>query len=187
MRIFFVTAILGANATFAQSFYCGFGGGYGIATGKTNDFDNKKTNYNAAANTYEYIAHPNSLGKGRNESVYIGYMFSNNMALELGGSFMQGISVTVKGEFHDNVSDYHEKRKHVLSANMNRIVPSIKISTGRKQLYPYITAGVIIGVGGKMEDAVTIETWGTGSNNIDMEAKAEYILSVSFCSIMCLT
>jgi len=83
-------------------------------------------------------------------------------------------------ELHDNVNDYHDRRQHSFSGNLNRLVPAIKIITGQKNIHPYLLAGAIIGFGGKLTDHMTVETWGTGSNNFDIDVKVEYTQGMSY-------
>jgi len=75
----------------SQHLYCGFGGGYGVGTNKTDDFDDVKINYYSSADVYQYKSLPTSLGTGYNECVYVGYLFRNNIGLELGAFFFKAL------------------------------------------------------------------------------------------------
>ncbi len=164
----------------AQGLYIGVGGGYAIGANKTSDFDGKKTNYYSTYTTSETISKPNSLGGGYGTLVYVGYLFKNKTGIEIGSSFLHGSDISMTFEAHDHTVDYNQKSKHVLSGDMVRLIPALKMSTGNGIVHPYLIAGVIIGFSGKVTDKISSSSWGSGGPNYSTEAKVEYTKGLSY-------
>lgn len=83
-----------------------------------------------------------SLGEGFNVGAAYGYMFNDNIGIELGISYFSGRSQTLHIPRPSESS-----RREGLSAQMVQIVPSVVLRGGFDKLDPYIRLGMLMGVG----------------------------------------
>lgn len=148
LAIFF--SFISISFTQAQSVYMGIGGGYGFAAAKQSFFDDYKTNASSSGSIYTQTAHPFSLGKGINTGLYAGYMFNKNLGTELGFSYLIGSKNVFTDEYNNSTIPSSSKTEDEWRGRMIRIVPTIRMTAGEKKLRPYMKAGLIVGVGGKL-------------------------------------
>lgn len=154
----------------AQGVYMGLGGGYGFAAGKQSFFDDYKTTVSATGTTtQEVTTHPFSLGKGINTGLYAGYMFNKNVGAELGIGYLIGSKNVFTDEYNNNSAfPSSSKTEMTWKGRMIRLVPTIRMTAGEKKLHPFMKAGIIIGVGGKVyDDMHTVNTTTTSSTVTD--------------------
>lgn len=141
VSLVFVFSLL-TTTLFAQGPYVGVNVGYGFNMGSQNinginDYI-KKNDWR----TYDQI--DVSFGKGLNLGVAFGYMFNENIGLELGISYLIGAKTIANYKSSDEVRDY------TLSSNMLRINPSLIIAAGFEKINPYAKVGMVIGSGSAM-------------------------------------
>lgn len=177
-HVIFSTILIGAfsiSSIQAQGVYLGLGGGYGFAAGKQSFFDDYKTTNSSSGSTTEVTAHPFSLGKGINAGLYAGYMFNKNVGAELGVGYLIG-SKTVFTDEYNNTSAFPSSSKTEMTwkGRMIRLVPTIRMTAGEKKLLPYMKAGLIIGVGGKVYDDMHTVNTSTTSNTVTEESWEYY-------------
>jgi len=155
-----IAIVLFANNILAQGAYVNVNAGYGIGMATQNleifDFYNTKTD-----GTIETLEQVNvSLGKGLNFGGAFGYMFTKNIGVELGVSYLLGGKSTAALQFPFGRAEFS------LSANMLRFTPSIVISSGLDGIVnPYAKLGLIVGTGSVLYEYeyrdvdVDIEKW----------------------------
>ncbi|MFI5150026.1 MAG: outer membrane beta-barrel protein [Bacteroidia bacterium] len=134
--------------SFAQGLYVGIGGGYGFAADKQDLGQNITT----APGTTTYASNSFSLGKGTSIGVYGGYLFNKNIGAELGAAYLIGNTTSTTEESLDASSIITLKSTHSLKGSMLRLAPSMRIQYGEKRLHPFVTAGLIIGLGSQITE-----------------------------------
>ncbi|HLC82440.1 MAG TPA: outer membrane beta-barrel protein [Bacteroidia bacterium] len=151
----------------AQGVYMGLGGGYGFAAGKQSFFDDYKTTVSATSTSQTNTSHPFSLGKGVNAGLYAGYMFNKNVGAELGVSYLIG-SKNVFTDEYTNTGPFPSSSKTEMTwkGRMIRLVPTIRMTAGENKLHPYMKAGLIIGVGGKVYDDTHSESTSSSTTTV---------------------
>jgi opacity protein-like surface antigen len=123
----------------AQGAYLNLGAGYGIGMAGQN------LGTNETYNSIEVVR--GSLGKGFNTGVGFGYMFTENVGMEMNLNYLLGAKTT----FTDNSSDNNPEDVRIISANMLRINPAMKFTFG-ETIKPYAKIGMVIGVAGKITE-----------------------------------
>lgn len=78
-------------------------------------------------------------GKGFSFGPAIGYMFSENIGVEIGYTFFNASEIEV------NSGDAFSKNNIVVDASMRRIIPALKLTTGNK-LKPFAKFGIVLGI-----------------------------------------
>ncbi len=91
--------------------------------------------------TEENIRH--SFGQGLNIGVSYGYMFNDNLGIDIGISYLKGSKVKAVQEFNTFFGDL--KINQISSASMIRLAPSLIISAGLEGINPYGKFGFILG------------------------------------------
>lgn len=134
----------------AQGLYFGLDLGYGFPAAKQSGFDDYKGTSNGTVLTEEYTSNSISLGKGLNVGIMAGYMFNKNVGAQLGISYLIGGENTMT--YEQSVGSFSDKDEYIFKGSMIRLTPSMKIIVGESKLRPYMKAGLIIGVGGKMTE-----------------------------------
>lgn len=131
-------------AAYSQ-FYINVGGGYNLGIAN----QSLLTNSESSGNILKIENIKVSLGKGLNFGLNIGYMFNNNLGIELQCSYL--LSDETFGEDKSNYTffgtNYYDYVKTSIKSNMFRINPSIIIAGGFEKLDPYAKFGVILGFG----------------------------------------
>lgn len=163
------------SSTQAQGVYMGIDGGYGFAAGKQSLIDDYKTTVTSTSTSQTVTSHPFSLGKGINTGLYAGYMFNKNVGAELGVAYLIG-SKNVFTDENINTSAFPSSSKTEMTwkGKMIRLVPTIRMTAGEKKLHPYIKAGLIIGVGGKVYDDTHTQNTSTSGSSVTDESWEYY-------------
>ncbi|MCK5824193.1 MAG: hypothetical protein KAG96_02170 [Ichthyobacteriaceae bacterium] len=137
-----VLVIMFAGNVNAQKVYVKLNAGYNFAMGSqnfgANSIDTEKE--------YQHEAVYGSFGKGLNMDASIGYVFKENIGVELGVSYLIG----------GGINKIHEEKKILITnkfkSNMLRINPSMIIEASRRGINPYVKIGFILGMGSITED-----------------------------------
>jgi hypothetical protein len=161
------SSMLCFNAAKAQGLYGGIGGGYAFAAAKQSfSYDSKQTT-GAGGSTTEYTSRATSFGKGATAGLHIGFMFNENLGLELGANYLFG----GKNVFTDEQigTGSNSKAEDEWKASMIRIVPAIRMTTGDGKLKPFMRMGLVLGVGGKLTNDYVSTSTTPGGTNTTME------------------
>lgn len=144
----------------AQGIYAGIGIGYGMPS-QVQPF---VANSNANETSTSVTSKSYSLGQGLSVGAYGGYMFTNNIGLELNifdkFSTSTTATVTTSSTFNSSTDVYTAK------GNLFGLTPAIRLSVGDGNLKIYTVTGLIIGFpSATMEDngIATTNTPGGGS------------------------
>ncbi|MEP7264696.1 MAG: outer membrane beta-barrel protein [Bacteroidota bacterium] len=129
MKTFTTTLLLLlAVKAHSQQFYISAGGGYNVPAIKQTlsvySTDGKLNNFNG------------SFGKGYNAMIGGGYFFNEHIAAEINFSHL----ISTQDYFSSE-----DESQHSSEATMTRIIPSIKLITGKK-IRPYICFGFVAGI-----------------------------------------
>jgi outer membrane protein W len=140
----------------SQSFYSSINPGYGFRISGTNNFGTMFINKMKDEKGIYMESVDFSLGEGMNFGIDFGYKISDNIAAEIGLSYMKGEKVQRLYNFDEFVP-----REMAIAGEMYRITPSIVISVGEGVFVPYVKLGVAFGIGTmefsqSMNDYVTI-------------------------------
>ena len=136
-----VAFLLVANNLFAQKHYMSINGSYnfGMGTQSLHYFDfYSYTNVNDVLTFEQNFV---SLGKGFSAGLNYGYMFTDNIGVDLGVSFLLSDKAKAKDIYPVGTTDYF------LSSKMGHIVPSAVFATSFQKVNPYAKIGPIIGYG----------------------------------------
>ncbi len=140
-NIFLVILALWAQNVSAQNFFVSAQSGYALGASQQSlsmlDYQSYSVFTGISERNQIYL----SLGKGFNAGLSCGYNFNNNVALNLGVSYLIGSKTEAHQTFSSSIYDYS------MSAKMLRLIPSISISTDFERLDVYARVGVIIGFG----------------------------------------
>lgn len=71
----------------------------------------------------------------------MGYMFNDNLGLELGVNYLFGAESSAKDVYLDGTTDYS------MSSKMFRLNPSLILAAGMQKIDPYAKLGMIVGSG----------------------------------------
>lgn len=146
----FVISFLASNL-FAQGAYFNINTGYGFSMSSQNisfldvDFHNHSSSFIGGNYTFSNEQVNVSLGKGFDIGGTYGYMFNENLGVELDISYLIGSQYKVTREFESDART--DSIEYALSSNMLRFNPSIVITSGFEKFNPYAKFGMIIGVG----------------------------------------
>lgn len=125
----------------AQKFYTGFVCGYGVSIASQNLTSKIENGIAQSSN----VLVRGSFGRGLFFGGQIGYNRNDNIAFELGISYLKGHSY--KGYYKKEL-DFDQET--TLSANMFRLSPRIRISVGEGKIKSYAKIGAVIRVFGKI-------------------------------------
>lgn len=127
----------------AQGAYVSLNAGYGLNASSQNlgttSYNNNGTNMTT------YNQEDFSFGKGIQFGGAAGYMFTKNIGVEMGLSYLTGDPTTLQSSYVNG------SNKVDISSKMLRINPSIIIVSGMSGLNPYARFGVIVGTGSIIE------------------------------------
>lgn len=139
VSIFIFWVSLFPMRTFSQSTFFSLNGGLasGLSTQTFGNFYNYTENTDFFTNEQVYV----SLGNGFNLGAAIGYMFNNNLGLELGLNYLNGAEAIAKDIYLDGTTDYS------ISSNILCTNPSLILAAGMQKLNPYAKIGLVIGSG----------------------------------------
>jgi hypothetical protein len=129
-------SILGASMGSAQGLYVTANAGYGLTAG-TQVID---VNYNNTGSTGTYDVVFGSFGEGFKFGASAGYMFNQNLGLELGLSYWLGKSFDAS--LHSSLFNTTESRRGLGFV----ATPSIVVTTAMKLINPYARIGVVLGI-----------------------------------------
>lgn len=108
-----------------------------------------------------------NLGKGVNFGVSFGYMFNDNIGVELGIGYFLGSKTSFKQEYTDETNPLDIQYSSLtgeIYANQFRINPSLVVSTDFHDFMPYAKFGVTIGMGTKVYETYVDEKYSTLEN-----------------------
>ncbi|MGB0404315.1 MAG: hypothetical protein ACPGEG_09480, partial [Salibacteraceae bacterium] len=114
---------LSVTSVFSQGSYLNVNAGYNFKMGSSNIMGLYNYTETNSGSTEEQVH--SSLGKGLNLGVAFGYMFTENIGAEIGGSYLLGGKTKATDKYSDGSTTEYE-----VSANMIRINPSVVISAG---------------------------------------------------------
>ncbi len=137
-----------ANTISAQGAYVNINIGYGIGASSQNLSSLNFNNYTRQNNFTTREQVNLSFGKGLNIGGTIGYMFNENVGLELGISYLMGGKSVAKDIYSNRTVDY------TIYSNMIRFNPSLVIAAGFKNINPYAKFGMMIGSGAIMYETL---------------------------------
>ncbi len=138
IAIFFVLNIKLVNA---QKFYAGIATGYGFSMASQNLASKIENGITQTSNATV----KGSFGRGLLLGGYIGYKKNENIGTELGISYLIGNKYS---GYYSKELDFNEKT--VMSANMFRLSPGIRISVGDGKIKPYAKLGLAFRIFGKI-------------------------------------
>lgn len=139
ISIFIFCFSLYLNRAFSQVTFFSLNGGLanGISTQTFGDFYNFTENSAFFTDEQVYV----SLGNGFNLGGTVGYMFNDNLGMELGVNYLLGAESKAKDIYLDGTTDYS------MSSNMLRLNPSLILAAGKQKIDPYAKVGIIVGSG----------------------------------------
>ncbi|MHC1707303.1 MAG: outer membrane beta-barrel protein [Bacteroidales bacterium] len=125
----------------SQSFYVKAEAGYGFKTSSQNSLYFPLYDYtiDSLSSSTEHISA--SLGKGMNLGGAFGYMFTDNLGVELGLSYLYGSKSKAKHQYIDATVDF------ALYSRMFRINPTLIVSLKENKINLYSKFGVIMALG----------------------------------------
>lgn len=134
----------------AQNNYLQAHFGYGFALSPKNIIlDQTVNNYNSSGNTYSYTAgSKQSFGKGWQIGATFGHKINSNASLELGLNYLIGSNLTDVVTNNYNYTGQPISKDIITTinrANMLRIMPGMRISTGTKKLQLFLKGGLSFG------------------------------------------
>jgi hypothetical protein len=137
MAICMMAGNLSAQKTYLR---LGIGGGVGLKQYQGQTWaDQTSTN---TSNKYEIKS--TGLGSGLNVNLAFGYMFSENVGIELGVNEFIGLNKKIH---YSNTTLLNEETSDTkISGMMLQLIPAIVISPGGEKLSPYARLGMIIGI-----------------------------------------
>lgn len=130
--------ILGTAAGFAQGFFVTVNAGYGLGSG-TQYLGRNSTYVDAGSRSYEGVS--GSFGEGVKLGFSAGYMFTENLGVDLGFSYWLGNTIEIN---YYNAPDNREYLKWSGSGFV--AVPSIVVATGMSPINPYARFGAVVGI-----------------------------------------
>jgi hypothetical protein len=135
LLVILITCLCTVNLS-ARGLYATINTGYGTGINTSNI-----SNFTETARSYTYERLGLSFGKGINLGGSIGYLYTRNLGVELGISYLSGLNTTGTGTYLDRIET------NTFNANMFRIIPTFVFSAGYEKINPYLKLGLIIGVG----------------------------------------
>ena len=158
---------------FGQNWYAGIDGGYSLGMASQNITTNIKIGLTETTNANV----KGSFGRGLNMNTILGYNITNQISCELGISYLKGFSF--KGSyFKDSVFS----QDIVISGNMLRVMPALKITSGgeSKRTRMYLKVGMVARLAGK----ITVEnSYFDIPNNTTTISETKYTKGLSLGTI----
>lgn len=131
-------------AAYSQ-FYINVGGGYNLGIANQSLLQN----YESTDNIDKVENVKISLGKGLDFGLNLGYMFNDNLGIDLQCSYLLGDESAGESKYTYTFfnTKYYDYEKTSIKSQMLRVNPSIIIASGFGKLDPYAKFGVILGFG----------------------------------------
>jgi opacity protein-like surface antigen len=158
LYLFVVLAAAVGTESFSQNFYINPEIGYSFGTGRQNIDDYYFDGTSESASQLVY-----SLGQGFNFGAGFGYMFNDNIGVELGVNYLMGSKSDYSVLDSDGVTNIS------LKGNMLRFTPAFVLMLDGESVRPYSKVGLVLGTG-----KVTSESSSTFSSS---EAKQKVELT----------
>ncbi|MFZ4400982.1 MAG: outer membrane beta-barrel protein [Bacteroidales bacterium] len=136
------------NSVSAQGTFINLNVGYGTAASEQNLSSLNFNNYTRQNNFTTREQVNISFGKGLNIGGSIGYMFNENIGMELGISYLMGGKSEARDLYTNRTVD------NTIYANMLRFNPSLIIAAGFKNINPYAKIGMLIGSGSILYESI---------------------------------
>ncbi len=137
----FTLSSLQSTAQMKKGAYVGVNVGYNAAAGAAN-VENFQNTTQTGVTTSETENIKLSLGKGLNAGINVGYMFNENIGIELGAQYLIGSKTTATDKsLNGDVSTLE------MSSKMIQLKPSLVIATTMKNVTPYAKLGLLLGTG----------------------------------------
>lgn len=136
-----ILAVINSTALYGQQYYIGLDAGYGLKINSpTNAWNTWNTEITETSISHEITSY--SLGQGFQAGLSVGYMFNENMGIEAGIAYQNG--VPVKSHFLQNENNYSYNVYYKLSAQSVRVSPALIIQMKpQSTLSPYMKMGLI--------------------------------------------
>jgi opacity protein-like surface antigen len=137
----FTLSSLQSTAQIKKGAYVGVNVGYNAAAGAVS-VENFQNTTQTGTTTSETENIKLSLGKGVNAGINVGYMFNENIGLDLGVQYLIGGKTTATDKsLNGDVSTLN------MSSKMLQVKPSLVIATTMKNITPYAKLGLVLGSG----------------------------------------
>lgn len=150
IRNIVLVIVMAAGQTLpAQNFYLGFGTGYCHSAAPNLYSDNDYEDINGTETSTRRKG-SGSFGRGGEVNVFLGYTLNEMISTELGLGYFYGLnnkSIYVSQNQFNNF-----KSENTIRGRMIRINPVIRFNAGNGKMVPYIKAGAVIGVAGKLHN-----------------------------------
>ena len=120
--------------------------GYGFRLGSQTSFDANYSSNNSSSKSEQVYM---SLGKGFNFGGSIGYMFNQNLGVELGVTYLIGAETTFSEKENYSSGSYTSMYNYTtsISAKMLQFKPTLIFCTGLGKIKPYAKFGAVLGKG----------------------------------------
>lgn len=140
--VILTTALLSPSAL-AQQFFVGFDAGYGLKIQSPNSgWYNDNVDLNGSVWTYEDVHY--SLGQGLQAGISAGYMFNENLGLELGIAYQNGTPVKTHYYQSDSTGSSYINMHYTTSAQSIRFTPALIMQVKTDATFsPFIKMGLI--------------------------------------------
>lgn len=145
-KIYFIGtfSLIIVSTSFAQSWYEGIGGGYGFPVAGVQVSDETDIYPGSGNPSATWTTRTLSFGKGVNISGYSGHMFTKNVGVEFGASYLFGANTTASlTTIYPSVTS---TTSLTYSAQMLRLIPAVRLEGLDGNLRVYAVAGFIYGI-----------------------------------------
>ena len=186
LSLLFLVGMFSNNSFAQKGAYAIVNLGYNFSLGSQNigtNTTNKTSNFHSG-NTAESVS--GSFGKGTSFGFALGYMFSDNIGIELSVTQLIGSTyeLTQESTYSISQNSFYTMITTRLSGNMLQFNPSVVVSTGKPEgLSPYAKFGIVIGLGTLVLQGESQTTGNTiTSSNETIEAIYDGGLAIGFSS-----
>lgn len=96
-----------------------------------------------------------TFGKGINFDLVAGYMFTKNIGIDIGASYLEG--ATFKSSIKNESAEYFHLNETESSISMLRLIPSFVLASGGERINIYSRVGIAIGTFGRIKESYLSE------------------------------
>lgn len=143
VQAFFVCSLLFAFSAFGQRSYIQIGSGYGTTFGP--GWYPSSNSYETSKGISQKITENFSLGKGFQFAGIFGREWNDFISTEFAVSYLYGSSF--KSNFISDIQGEYFNLTQTTEGRMLRLIPTIKVFGGKKNLRPYLKSGIILSLG----------------------------------------
>jgi len=175
---FLIFIVFLVSDLYSQKLYLNLGVGYNLSGAPSYQIsDNIETittnNNNSYVSWVDYsLKETISFGKGYQYGGTIGLIFSKNLCVEMGISYLEGKEY--EDSYVEKHTSYNDIYKQKYNSKMWRFSPTIRLSVG-EGLRPYLKTGILLGLGSKITVQETFNFRDQNSEEVYQES--EYDLS----------